>query len=271
MSTFPLTVIIPVHALDAQTTPLLKEALSSVANQKEAQVELTVVVIPGEQPELEAAVQALVAEQPTSTKFVVALNDEAPIRADIASQLNATLPHVTSEYVTILELDDQLDERYVFEMAKHTQAMPEVDGWLPLAVCVDEDLRLLKYGNEAIWVPKTEEVRPDGTVDAETTEVAPDMLLSGAMLKTSVYADGYGLKGSITLTFINEFFRRIVARGAVLRGMGKVLYLHRERRPGSYLYELMVGEAALTQQDSAYWLDVARKESAFEVERPLAR
>lgn len=276
MKTFPLTVIIPVHELNAETTVLLKEAVESVYAQKEYKPSFLTFVVPETASEMikviigigEAAQEAAASE----LKFSIAENVGA---TDIATQVNAGLAEVGKnspehgEYVTILELDDQLADNYVAEMAAHAAEMPEVDGWLPLAVSVDVSKRLLKYENVAVWVPKTEAERPDGFVDAETTEVAPDLLLSGAMLKTETYTDGYGLKPSIGLAFVNEFYRRIVGRGAVLRGMGKVLYMHTELRPGSYNYECLMGEGKYSASEVAACLEMARTESAFEVEREL--
>ena len=260
MKTFPVTIIIPVHALNPETTLLLKVALDSAYNQKEYAAERILVVGP-------VSVQTEVLDLSTAAQPVeFLLNGGA---TDIATQLNLAIASLTTKYVTVLELDDELGSDYLSEMALHVEAMPEVEGFLPLIACVDPQSLLLKYGNEGIWVPKTEEERPDGLLDAETCEVAPDMLLSGALLETSIFTQGCALKPAIEVSFINEFYRRIVARGHTLRGMAKVLYLHRERRPGSYIYELMVGDQAMSPEQMQFWFETARTESLYEIDRPI--
>jgi hypothetical protein len=262
MDAFSVTIVVPVHALDASTEVLLTKSLASIDAQVDYAPAAVILVGPAA---LSEHLSGLLRKS-TDTHWSVVVNEGA---TDIASQLNATLAQVSTSYVTVLEFDDELGNQYLAEMAHHIAAHPEVEGWLPLVYGLSPNDQLLDYGNVALWVPRTAEERPDGFLDAETTETAPDLLLSGALLRTSLYTDGYGLKSSIQVAFVNEFYRRLIARGAVLRGMGKALYLHRERRPGSYVYELMVGPESLHSDQLTYWLDAARRESAFETERPV--
>jgi hypothetical protein len=264
MQTFPLTIIIPVHELTAETTPLLETAVYSIESQQGFVPAEVLVVAPASLASDLGQIFLTGIERKATYKVVT--HEGA---TDIASQVNAAIAQASTEYVTILEFDDELGNQYIAEMALHVATQPEVEAWLPLIACVDTENRLLKHGNETLWVPKTEEVRPEGFVDAETTEVDADLFLSGAMVRKDVFTEGYGLKSNIPYTFVNEFFRRIVARGVVARGMGKLLYLHRERRPGSYVYELMVGEKALSKDQQRELLELARTESAYEVQRPV--
>lgn len=274
MSTFPLTIVIPVHQLaSAGEKELFIQALSSAVNQHEVVAEEVLVVGPASAiTEAKEATISLkqqlekagIQVAPTPVRFLE--NERA---TDIASQINLAVENSTTSYVTVLELDDELGNQYVAEMARHHQALPDVDVLLPLVAAITVDGKLIKYSNEAVWVPKSEEERPDGYVDAETTQVAPDLFLSGALVKRETFQAVGGLKASIEVAFVNEFYRRLIFQGYVARGMGKVLYAHRERREGSYIYEKMIGPNHLSEETLKFWLETAAKEYRFATERPI--
>ncbi len=263
MTTFPLTIVVPVHQLaSADEKVLLANAIRSIGTQEHLVPEAVILVGPANlEEELKGYLLMSI-----DTKFSVVVNEG---ETDIASQINAGIAAATTEYVTILELDDELGNQYVSEMAKHAAALPEVDVLLPLVASITVDGKLIKYSNEAVWVPKNEEERPTGYVDAETTQASPDLFLSGALVKRVVYQAVNGLKTNIEVAFINEFFRRLVFQGYVVRGIGKLLYAHRERREGSYIYEKMIGPGHLTEDELQFWLEAAAREFRFETQRPI--
>ncbi len=275
MTTFPLTIVVPVHQLaSAGEKELFTQAIVSAINQEGATAQEVIVVGPADA--IVTAKEVVMAVEEIHQSGQIKLAGPIGVRfvenedeTDIASQINAGIAAATTEYVTVLEFDDELGNQYVSEMAKHAAVLPEVDVLLPLVASITVDGKLIKYSNEAVWVPKNEEERPTGYVDAETTQASPDLFFSGALVKRAVYQAVNGLKTNIEVAFVNEFYRRLVFQGYVVRGIGKLLYAHRERREGSYIYEKMIGPNHLSEDELQFWLEAAAREFRFETQRPI--
>jgi hypothetical protein len=258
---FSFYIILPVHqVLSGESQELLARAIQSAINQNGARL---VVVGPQE---------ALDAVRPLMTyayQQVVNTGDTG-----IATQINLGAQFVAEQdaeaFFTVLEFDDQLSPSYGSQMGLHTRAIPEVDVWLPLVASVDPTGRLIKYSNEMVWVPKSEEERPDGLLDEATAAQTADLLLSGALVRSRTYQRVGGLKAGIQITFVHEFFRRLVFQQAVVRGMAKELYEHQERRPGAYHEEIFRGVKPASEADIQHWLDVAAEEFRYAEDRIAA-
>ena len=78
-----------------------------------------------------------------------------------------------------------------------------------------------------------------------------------------------GLKSNLKLTFGYELFLRLTHNGVKIMTIPKVGYKHVNLRTGSIFWNYKYGENPITEDEAKFWIDSAKKEYFFTVEREI--
>src|SRR6478609_8279265 len=140
-----ISVIIPVHELNAETTPMFENAVTSVIEQTVSPDELLIVIPKGSE-----LVSYLEAYDFGSLKGSVRVlqNDGA---TDFASQINFAVANVTTEWFSILEFDDEFAKIWIKNVVEYQEAHKNVEIFLPIVIDVDAKGEFMSFTNEAVW------------------------------------------------------------------------------------------------------------------------
>ena len=189
--------------------------------------------------------------------------------SDYQSQVNFAAKKVGTEYMSILEFDDELSKTWFKNVNKHMDAYPEVELFLPIVNDVDQEGNFVGLSNEAVWAYNfTEEV---GTVDLETLLEYPNISLCGMVIKTDVYNNIGGLK-QIKLTFNYEFLLRFHKNGHKSMVIPKIAYKHINMRDESLFWLYKNSEALeykIEPDEAIFWMETAKKEYLFNNDREI--
>ena len=139
-----ISVILPVHELNAETEQLLSNAIQSVMDQTVLPDELIIVVPKGS--DVAAKVSKLSTE--TAVKIVVAENEGA---TDFASQVNYGVSVCKSDWFSILEYDDEYAKIWFKNVVEYRDAHSNVELFLPIVIDVDSENSFIGFTNEAVW------------------------------------------------------------------------------------------------------------------------
>lgn len=183
-------------------------------------------------------------------------------QSDFCSMVNYGATQA-SEYFSILEYDDVYWHTWFDNVQKQIDNNNLCMLYLPLCEIVDNDsLNEIGYANEAVWASSfSDEI---GFFDNESIENYLNFNVTGGIFKTSEFLEVGGLKPSMKHAFWYEFLRRAAYKGKKIYVVPKVGYKHVVNRPGS----LSMNESeSVSQEEMAWWIDLANKDYFFLKER----
>jgi hypothetical protein len=256
-----ITVIIPVHELNKETTKMLKEAVKSV---RANTVQPKNIMLVGPIKVLAKAKGSLF----TAIDVQFVSNITNPDATTFADLVNLGVKHVETPYFMILEMDDILAP-FAINMADlyigDGQKMNNTAAYMPLVVEMDKDLeKALKYTNELLWV---QDINTNlGYLSPEMLQQFADFNLTGTVINKAAFLEVGGLKTNIELTFNYEFLLRFTQKYAI-ESIPYAFYIHRNGREGSIMQKYNDYPATEIQ----YWFDVAKNEYLYETQRELNR
>ena len=121
---------------------------------------------------------------------------------DFQSQINLGISNASSEWVSILEFDDEYSFIWFKNVREYIKYHPECDGFLPLVVDVDEKGLFVGYTNEATFAASFNvEI---GILTNELLNEYQNFQSSGMVFKKSLVENFGGFKPSQKLTFVYE-------------------------------------------------------------------
>lgn len=253
-----ISVIIPVHELNAETTPMFENAVTSVIEQTVSPDELLIVIPKGSE-----LVSYLEAYDFGSLKGSVKVlqNDGA---TDFASQINFAVANVTTEWFSILEFDDEFAKIWIKNVVEYQEAHKNVEIFLPIVIDVDAKGEFMSFTNEAVWANSFSDEL--GILDNTALLAYQNFNIDGMVIKKSVYDEFGGLKPSIKLTFIYEFLLRMTFKDVRVMVIPRFGYKHVNQRQGS----LFAGyKETLDPIEARWWLTTAKKEYYFPNDRKI--
>ncbi|MEY4573040.1 MAG: hypothetical protein RLZ10_2310 [Bacteroidota bacterium] len=262
-----LTVIVPVHSVEDIGTQkfdtLFDIALSSI-DRNDTKPEKVLIVT--------CNCMEVIAKMETFDFKKYDLNIEVITNdgdSDYQNQLNFAAKAVTTEFMSVLEFDDEVSKTWYKNVEQHIQAYPDVDMFLPIINDVAEDNKFIGLSNEAVWAYNfTENL---GSIDLETLLEYPNISPCGMIIKTSVYNEINGLK-QIKLTFNYEFLLRFHKNGYKSMVIPKIGYKHINMRDGSLFWLYKNSEALeykIEPQEALFWMETAKKEYMFNEDRHI--
>lgn len=246
-----LNIIIPLHTLENGIMASFENLIKKLKTQKDQNFTVTVVTSNSEN------VQSYVTNEVDYGDLSVNIlknNGDTTFQG----QINYAISKITSDYVAIIEADDEVNEYYVSNANQHISAYPDIDVFLPIVVETNSKGEFLTLTNESVWAMNlTEKI---GYLDNETLKEYENYQISGMVIKRKVYSEVGGLKSKIVLTFGYEFLLRLTEKGKVIYVMPKTTYKHTNMREGSLFWEYQNGNDRITPEIAKFWMDTARKE-----------
>ena len=186
---------------------------------------------------------------------------------DFASQVNLGVENAKNEWVSLLEVDDEYASIWFKNVKRYMDAYPNVSGFLPLVIDVDEKGVFAGFTNEATFA---------ANMNSEIGYLTNEVLLnyqnfqtSGVVLKKSIFQDFGGLKKSMKLTFVYEFLLRLTYNSVEIMTIPRIGYKHMNMREGSIFWNYKFGENKITEDEVAFWIDSAKKEHFFIEDRDI--
>jgi len=268
-----ITVIIPVHELNEETTQLFVKACISVEQQQVVPDELMIVVPKGSDVEKQLGKHDFGGVK-NITRIVS--NDG---ETDFCSQINFGVEQVETEWFSVLELDDEYSKIWFRNVLENQDAYDDVDMFLPLIVNVSEktetneetkaeELKVLFEGltNEAAWATSFSDEL--GILDNGALLAFPNFNTDGMVMRTETYEDLGGFKSTMKLTFVYEFLLRMTYNDVKVMIIPKFGYKKLNQREGS-LFKTYESEGGMTPVESQFWLAQARKEYFFDEDRKI--
>lgn len=190
--------------------------------------------------------------------------NEAP---NYSAQINYGVENSKSEWVTFFEFDDEYSKIWFKNFDKYSKIYPDVTGFLPVVVDVDNKEAFAGFTNEATFAANfTQEM---GYLTNDILHDYQNFQTSGIILKKEVFINSGGFKPSFRLTFGYEFLLRLTYNGATIMTIPRLGYKHTNLREGSIFWNYKFGDNKITDDEVRFWLDTAKKEYFFTVDRNI--
>jgi len=253
-----ISVLLPVHELTDDTRTLFDNAVKSVEEQLTKPDALLIIVPKGSDVFKELSKYDFGAIKDIVT---IVENDGD---TDFSSQINLGVEVSKTNWVSILELDDEYAKIWFKNVVEYREAYSEMDMFLPLIVDVNDQTQFIGLTNEAVWAQSFSEEM--GILDNGALLTYQNFNIDGSVIRKSLFEDFGGLKSNIKLTFVYEFLLRMTFKDNKIFVIPKFGYKHLNQRVGSLFHSY---KAELDPLESKWWLSQAKKEYYFENDRIL--
>ena len=255
-----ISVILPIKsgkAIDFEE--FFDKAITSVKNQKELVNELIIVHVG------EDYFKNYVSSYDFSDLNVII--EEYSGEPSFANQVNYGVNKATSEWVSILEFDDEYSNVWFKNAKNYMEIYGDVDAFLPIVVDVDSKGVFVGFTNEATFAANFSTEM--GYLDNETLLTYQNFQTSGMLIRKKAYIDFGMIKSSLKLTFSYEFLLRMTNNNVKIMTIPKIGYKHMNLREGSIFWNYKNGDNLLSEDEVRFWIDSAKKEYLFIKEREL--
>jgi hypothetical protein len=188
-------------------------------------------------------------------------------KTDFSSQVNLGVENSNSDYVSILEFDDEYSTIWFKNVKRYIESYPEVETFLPLVVDTDEKGMFVGFTNEATFAASLN--TEIGYLTNEVLMNYQNFQTSGMVIKKSTYLDNGGLKPSFKLTFVYEFLLRLTYNSVQIMTIPRIGYKHMNFREGSIFWNYKNGQNRISDDEVAFWIESAKKEHFFTSDRNI--
>jgi hypothetical protein len=186
---------------------------------------------------------------------------------NFAEQVNEGVRQATSNWVSLLEFDDEYSNIWFKHVTNYMGIYKSVDAFLPIVVDVDEKGVFAGFTNEATFAANfTTEM---GVLTNETLQTYQNFQISGLVINKDKFLEYGGFKSNIKLTFGYEFFLRMTNSSVNFMTIPKIGYKHMNMREGSIFWNYKYSEDRLIEDEVKFWIDSARKECLFITQREI--
>jgi glycosyltransferase involved in cell wall biosynthesis len=190
--------------------------------------------------------------------------DEDP---NFASQVNYGIEKATSEWVSILEFDDEYSNIWFKNAKNYMGIYGDVDAFLPIVVDVNDKGVFVGFTNEATFAANfTSEM---GILTNETLLTYQNFQISGMLIKKEKYVKFGMIKPSFRLTFGYEFLLRMTHNSLKFMAIPKIGYKHMNLREGSIFWNYKNGDDRLSEDEVKFWVESAKKEYLYIKDRDI--
>lgn len=252
-----ISVILPVHELNEETKQMLKNAVQSVTDQTVTPDELIIVAPKGS----DVVTFAKTLENKTDMPIIIVENEGD---TDFSSQVNFGVSQAKSEWVSILEYDDEYAKIWFKNVVEYKDAHKNVELFLPIVIDVDSAGNFIGFTNEAVWANSFSDEL--GVLDNNALLAYQNFNIDGMVIKKSVYEEFGGFKPSMKLTFIYEFLLRMTFKDVKTMVIPKFGYKHVNQRQGSLFSSY---RETMDPIEAKWWLSTAKKEYYFPNDRKI--
>lgn len=253
-----ISVILPIHELKTDANvELFKNAVTSVVNQEVKPDEFIIVIPRGSNIDKEQ--EEYLKTVDIETRFII--NEGG---TDFASQVNYGITNAKSEWISILEFDDEYSSKWFKNVHIYMEAHDDVEIFLPLIIDTNDKQEFIGLTNEAAWANSFSDEL--GFLDNGALLNYQNFNIDGVVMKKELFKTFGGLKSNIKLTFIYEFLLRMTFNDVRTMVIPKYGYKHMNQRPGSLFNQY---KNDMNPVESNWWLAQAKKEYYFNSEREI--
>lgn len=244
-----IEVIIPMHDFSAESMNLLKKAVGSVPEG----VDIVVSCKNGSLGDTKV-------ELPSTVSF-----KEFEVDDSFQSLVNAAVEDCSHKWFSILEFDDTYTPIWLSNAERYAEFEPDTSVFMFLEDIYDfRNNDYIGFGNEAPWASSfSNEI---GVIDLDSLQNFFNFYMTGSIFNTEDWKAIGGLKNNIKVSFWYEYLLRATNKGQVVKVIPKVGYIHYLNREGS-LIDIAI--KTISDKESEYWFDVAKKEYFFLKEREV--
>jgi glycosyltransferase involved in cell wall biosynthesis len=253
-----ISVILPVHELDDVTKKSLDNAIKSVELQIVRPDELIIVVPKGS----DAAKHIKKLDFGEIKDIVTVAENDG--ETDFCSQVNYGVSVAKSEWVSMLEYDDEYAKIWFKNVIEYRTANPNVDLFMPIVIDVDTQGQFIGFTNEAVWANSFSDEL--GILDNNSLLAYQNFNIDGMVVRKSTFEEMGKLKPSIKLTFIYEFLLRLTFKDVRIMTVPKFGYKHVNQRPNSLFASY---KETMNPAEAKWWLQTAKKEYYFANDRKI--
>jgi glycosyltransferase involved in cell wall biosynthesis len=190
-------------------------------------------------------------------------NDEP----NFSDQVNFGIENSKTEWVTILEFDDEYSKIWFKNVKKYSEIYNDVDAFMPIVVDIDNKSVFAGFTNEATFAANFSQEM--GILTNETLMNYQNFQTSGMVFKKSIISDFGGFKSSFKLTFVYEFLLRMTYNSVKFMTIPKIGYKHMNLRENSIFWEYKNGTSRLDEKEVQFWVSSAKKEYFFNQDRNI--
>jgi len=260
MENFNVSVILPIESSKHKDfTEYYEKCIQSILNQQTS-VNEVVIVHSGEE-----TLQNIIENFDYSGLTVNIVKNDGS--TDFASQVNLGVSNSKSQWISILEFDDEYASIWFKNVSRYSKAYPEMQGFLPIVVDVD---------NRGVFAGFTNEATFAASMNSEIGILTNEVLLnyqnfqsSGMVIKKEIFEDFGGIKPSMKLTFVYEFLLRLTYNSVNIMTIPRIGYKHTNLREGSIFWNYKNGSTIITEDEVKFWLESAKKEHFFTNDRGI--
>lgn len=253
-----ITVLLPVHELNDGTRPLFANAVTSVAEQLVLPDALLIIVPKGS----DVAKELSEYDYGKIKDIVTVVENDG--KTDFASQINLGVEEAKTEWISILELDDEYAKIWFKNVVEYRNAYDEVEIFMPIIVDVNPKQEFIGLTNEAVWAQSFSDEM--GVLDNSALLTYQNFNIDGIVMKKELFEDFGGIKPSMKLTFIYEFLLRMTFKDSKIFIIPKFGYKHQNQREGSLFHSY---RQEINQVEAKWWLSQAKKEYYFDTDREI--
>jgi len=255
-----ISVILPIKSGKAvDFEEFFEKAITSVKNQEGLVSELIIVHVG------ESYFQNFVSSFDFGTLDVII--EEFDGSPSFANQVNYGVSKATSEWVSILEFDDEYSKIWFKNAKNYMDIYGNVDAFLPIVVDVDYKGVFVGFTNEATFAANFSTEM--GYLDNETLLTYQNFQISGMVIRKKSFVDFGMLKDSFKLTFGYEFLLRMTNNNVKIMTIPRIGYKHMNLRDGSIFWNYKNGDDRLSEDEVKFWIDSAKREYLFIKERDI--
>lgn len=254
-----ISVILPVHELNDTTKELFKNAVESVKAQLVRPDELVIVAPKG------SSTMSFIKDEFDFGDFKSSVTIvENPDATDFATQFNLGVSKAKSEWVSLLEFDDEYANIWFKNAVKYIDAHKDVEIFMPIIVDVDAEGNFIGLTNEAVWAQSFSDEL--GILDNNALLAYQNFNIDGMVIKKSLIEEFGGVKSNIKLTFIYEFLLRMTFKSVRTMVIPRYGYKHVNQRPESLFASY---KETMDPTEARWWLAQAKKEYYFNKDRSI--
>lgn len=188
-------------------------------------------------------------------------------KANFAAQVNFGVENAKSEWVSILEFDDEYASIWFKNVKLYSEYYKEQEAFMPIVVDTDEKANFVGFTNEAAFAANY--AQEMGNVTNEMLHNYQNFQSSGMVIKKSAFKNIGGFKPSMDLTFVYEFLLRMTYNSIIPIVIPRLGYKHMNLREGSIFWDYKFGKNKLDEEKVKFWLNTAKKEYFFAKDRQI--
>jgi glycosyltransferase involved in cell wall biosynthesis len=186
---------------------------------------------------------------------------------NFAEQVNEGASKATSEWVSILEFDDEYSNIWFKNVKEYIDIYGNIDAFLPIVVDTDDKGVFVGFTNEATFAANISDEL--GILTNETLQTYQNFQFSGLAIRKNSYLEYGKLKSNFKLTFGYEFFLRLTQNSVKIMTIPKIGYKHMNLREGSIFWNYKNSDDRLSEDEVKFWIDSAKKEYFYIKQRDI--